>query len=248
MGLAYKAVTSTNRGQKFEDFTREVIFPNDRYKLLKKTHDYAQNKSDYVTDSLEPDFKFECIETKRQFYVEAKFRSWLYDNGKGSKIDFCKISQYKRLHTLNKIDPVFILIGLENEPDYPEYVLLIPMSDITSTELTKNFLDDYDIANNVSISPKKLWSLISNTAKGSVKETKSDKNIKEKVVKTSGYCIRCNDALKFDITHPFCKPCYQEWNKYKNPEYKELYCHKCGQKHSVTFIKPVCYSCYTKGV
>ena len=223
---------SFKKGQKFEDFSREVIFSNDRYKLLKKTHDYKQNSEDFVEDTLEPDFKFECLETKRQFYVEAKFRSWFY---KG-KLEIFSKSQYQRLKEINKKEPVFIIIGIDGEPDNPEYVCLVPMSDIKSPSLTDEFLDDYDIAHNVSISPKKLWNLVNIDTPTKVPKKNTNKN--------NGYCIRCKTELKIDIKHPFCKNCYNEWNKYKNDEYVEKFCHVCGELNKVTFSKPVCYKCY----
>lgn len=227
---------SFKKGQKFEDFTREVIFTSDRYKLLKKTHDYKQNSTDYVQDSLEPDFKFECLETKRQFYVEAKFRSWFY-NG---KLEIFSKSQFERLKEINKTESVFIIIGIDGDADDPEYVCLVPMNDIKSPSLTDEFLEDYDIAHNVSLSPKKLWNLIKiDTLKNS-----KDNKVQSLANKNSGFCIRCKNDLKIDINHPFCKTCYQEWNKYKNVDYVEKFCHVCGRPNKVTFEKPVCYSCY----
>lgn len=230
---------SFKKGQKFEDFTREEIFTSDRYKLLKKTHDYKQNSTDYVQDSLEPDFKFECLETKRPFYVEAKFRSWFY-NG---KLEIFSKSQFERLKEINKSEPVFVIIGIGNEPDDPTYVCLVPMNDIKSPSLTEEFLEDYDIAHNVSLSPKKLWSLIKSDNLTPTKDIKT--KIENKKTNT-GYCIRCKDELKkIDIDHPFCKTCYQEWNKYKNVDYIEKFCHVCGQSsNKISFEKPVCYSCY----
>lgn len=143
---------SFKKGQKFEDFTRAEIFTSDRYKLLKKTHDYKQNSSDYVQDSLEPDFKFECLETKKQFYVESKFRSWFFNN----KLELFGKLQFDRLKKINESEPVFIIIGIDGEADNPEYVCLVPMDDIKSRSLNEEFFDGYDIAHNIALSPKKL--------------------------------------------------------------------------------------------
>ena len=66
----------------------------------------------------------------------------------------------------------------------------------------------------------------------------------------SGYCIRCGQGLKnFDLQKPYCDKCYASWVKYKNPKYKEKYCHGCGGKTTTipaTFEKPLCKNCFTK--
>lgn len=225
-------------GQKFEDFSREFIFSTNHYKLIKKTHDYKQNSTDYVQDSLEPDFKFECLETKKQFYVEAKYRSWFYQE----KLELFKNSQFKRLKNINKKEIVFVLIGFGQKPNNPTYVCLVPMNEIKSPKLSEEFLEDYNIANNVSISPKKLWALIDKNNFISYKNKPIAKG--KKITDNVGYCIRCKNKLEIDINHPFCKSCYQEWSKYKNPDYIEKYCHICGSQKKVTIDKPICYDCY----
>lgn len=231
---------SFKKGQKFEDFTRKEIFTEDRYKLLKKTHDYKQNHADFVEDTLEPDYKFECLETKKQFYVEAKYRSWFYHD----KLEIFSKAQFERLKEINKTETVFVIIGIAGEADDPEFVCLVPMNDIKSPSLNDEFLDDYDIAHNVSLSPKKLWNLIKTNDTQTSKDIKTN-SVSKKKTNDSGFCIRCKDNLKIDITHPFCKPCYQEWNKYKKTDYAEKFCHICGQSsNKISFDKPVCYSCY----
>jgi hypothetical protein len=119
------------------------------------------------------------------------------------------------------------------------------MNDINSTHLSERFLENYDIAHNVSMPSKKLWSLINDENKNSQKDT-HEKTIKVNTKNESGYCIRCKDELKKDIDHPFCKSCYSEWSKFKNPDYVEKYCHICGNQNKGSFAKPVCYSCFKK--
>ncbi|MDD5127619.1 MAG: phospholipase D family protein [Dehalococcoidales bacterium] len=59
-----------------------------------------------------------------------------------------------------------------------------------------------------------------------------------------GFCIRCNAKIPFDMDKPLCDECYKKWDKFKDPTYKEKYCHGCGQHESTSKEKPVCYSCY----
>ena len=232
---------SFKKGQKFEDFTRNVIFPSQRYKLLKKTHDFKQNSNDYVYESMEPDYKFECLETGRQFYVEAKYRSALYQG----KIEFCKVGQFNRLYEISKQEPVFILIGLGGDPSNPMYVCLIPMCDIETRILTERFFENYDIAHNVSLPPNKLWSLVNYNTGSHYHEIKRNSTEMTRHL-NNAYCIRCKDEIRKDCGHPFCKTCYIEWNKFKNADYIEKYCHICGTQNKTTFSKPICYSCYLK--
>ena len=62
----------------------------------------------------------------------------------------------------------------------------------------------------------------------------------------SGFCIRCKTNLSVNPTRPYCNPHYASWNRYKNEEYEEKYCHTCGKEHTTTKAKPVCLACYRK--
>lgn len=84
-------------GQKFEDYVRDFIFIDRYYDLLERTHDYNRNSKDYVESSLKPDFKFRDRRNKREFYVEAKFRTGLH---KG-KIVWCNEKQLQRYNAYN---------------------------------------------------------------------------------------------------------------------------------------------------
>jgi hypothetical protein len=44
-----------------------------------------------------------------------------------------------------------------------------------------------------------------------------------------GYCIRTRAEIAFDPKMPFCEAAYIEWSKYKNPDYRERYCHFSGE-------------------
>ena len=64
------------------------------------------------------------------------------------------------------------------------------------------------------------------------------------------YCIRCGKGLKtFDLQKPYCDKCYASWARYKNPKYKEKFCHACGceeKDYPTSFEKPCCKHCFTK--
>ena len=62
----------------------------------------------------------------------------------------------------------------------------------------------------------------------------------------NGFCIRCKEVLPADPGKPYCKGCYRIWNRYKNEEYKEKYCHMCGSKYQTALLKPMCRTCRKK--
>ena len=62
----------------------------------------------------------------------------------------------------------------------------------------------------------------------------------------SGFCIRCKTTVPSNPIQPYCKSCFGSWNRFKNPDYEEKYCHACGNDMATTKNKPVCLSCYRK--
>ena len=242
----YNTPESFKKGEKFEAFARDEIFPQAKYKLLKQTHNYSQNSKDYVEESLEPDFLFECKETGMKFYVEAKFRSETHDG----KVQFSYKAQFERYKEIGKTAAVFVIIGMGENPLKPEHICLIPLKDIGSIFLTEAFLEKYTIANNRAVAISKIEALLGSveTVKTKITNPTPAKitTVEKKKIKVNNaaYCIRCKSILPFNPERPLCKACYAEWAEYENEDYEEDYCHFCGREKDVTFAKPVCYSCY----
>lgn len=46
---------------------------------------------------------------------------------------------------------------------------------------------------------------------------------------TYGYCIRTGEKIEFNIQKPYSDKAYKSWAQYKNPNYKEKFCHKTGK-------------------
>ena len=65
-------------------------------------------------------------------------------------------------------------------------------------------------------------------------------------IPTSAFCIRDKVAIPTDPQKPYCDRCFRSWNRFKNPEYAEEYCHLCGNENDSTMEKPACRSCYRK--
>lgn len=138
--------TSFVKGDEFEDFIRKNLFPVDHYDLVHKTHDFASNRSDYVETSKEPDFKFRSRKSGKEFFIEAKYRSGFY---KGA-VEWCKPYQLKRYKAIDKETPVYVAIGVGNNPSSPEQVFLIPMRNIKYARLFESFLRQFQVQADVS--------------------------------------------------------------------------------------------------
>ncbi len=64
---------------------------------------------------------------------------------------------------------------------------------------------------------------------------------------STGYCIRCGAAMpKTNENKPFCTKDWRSWNRFKNDDYTEKFCHFCGQAFETSRGKPLCRDCYRK--
>ena len=107
------------------------------------------------------------------------------------------------------------------------------------------------------VSNAKKDSLIGSLARDFVREAKSvvESQTKDTLKRTKtttrtkreGHCIRCNKSIPYDLKSPYCPSCYRVWSKFKDSNYEEEYCHKCGKPNEPTTMKrPLCDSCYRK--
>ncbi len=147
---------SFKRGQQFEDYVEKYLFPPNYYDLTEKTHNYQTNSKHYVEASLNPDFKFRDRLTKKEFYIEAKFRTNFYKD----KLVWCNEKQLARYKYINQNTPVFLLLGDGGKPNWPEYISLIPISKAKYTGLFASFVDQFEIEHEKQVTSKVLWSRI----------------------------------------------------------------------------------------
>ena len=142
------------KGEKFENYIRNYLFPKGKFKMLHRTPSYAINKNDYSSeDSEKPDFKFRA-KTGKEFFVEAKYRSRYYED----KVEWCKPFQLKRYKEIDEELPVYITLGVEGEAGSPDQVFLIPVKNIPSsyTKLFRSFLRNYAVPKDKPIDYKLL--------------------------------------------------------------------------------------------
>ena len=144
---------SFKMGQKFEEYVEEYLFPGNYYDCLEKTHSYQTNSKNYVEASLNLDFKFRDRYTKKEFYVEAKFRTSVYKN----KIVWCNEKQLARYQAVNRQTPVFLMLGDGGKPNWPEYLSLVPLSKAKYTGLFPSYVDQFEIEPEKPVTSKILW-------------------------------------------------------------------------------------------
>jgi len=67
------------------------------------------------------------------------------------------------------------------------------------------------------------------------------KETKESSEKSTGYCIRTGVEIPFDVKKPLSVAAYKSWNKHKDKEWKEKYCHYSGESSygETSFAKPI---------
>jgi hypothetical protein len=135
------------KGDEFEAYIRTHLFVKDRYTLLQKTHDYSTNKSDFVENSNEPDYKFRSIKTGNEFFVEAKYRSAYYENA----IEWCKPFQLKRYKEIDMKTPVYLTLGVGGNSNSPAHIFLLAIKDAKYTRLFSSFLKGYEVNKNSPI-------------------------------------------------------------------------------------------------
>ncbi|MEZ4853258.1 hypothetical protein [Flavobacterium sp.] len=135
---------SFEKGELFEKYVEEVLFPDSEYDLIHRTNNYKQNKDRISLDTLKPDFKFKCKRTNIEFYVEAKYRSnfnW------EDMLDIMRYNQYERFLKIEKDEKIeiFIAIGYQGEPNNPKNISFIPLKKLKHFTLYHSFLLKFDI-------------------------------------------------------------------------------------------------------
>ena len=64
---------------------------------------------------------------------------------------------------------------------------------------------------------------------------------------STGSCIRCGDSMpEANENRPFCAKDWRSWNRFKNDDYLEKFCHFCGTTSETAKSRPLCIDCYRK--
>ena len=81
-----------------------------------------------------------------------------------------------------------------------------------------------------------------------VAEVKTPKTRESKPKIAPGYCIRTGEEVPFNLKKPFTDKAFKSWNRFKNAEFKEKYCHFSGEESSgqTTYSRPILKKNWTK--
>jgi len=126
------------KGEEFQDFVRSQLFTRDDFALLERAPNYTKN--DFNESSKKPDFKFRSRKSGKEFFVEAKYRSVLYNGSFKFNYD-----QLRRYRAINRETPVYYVIGIGQQPQSPGQVFLIPVENIRYLKLYRSVLNKYPI-------------------------------------------------------------------------------------------------------
>jgi len=129
------------KGEAFQNYVCHKLFPDSSYELLHRTHGYTVNKERYVGDSRYPDFQFRVKNNKKEFFVEAKYRSTFNQD----RVEWCSFNQLRRYQVIDKKTPVIVILGVGEKPSAPSQIFMVAMKDIKYTMLYKSFLKKYEL-------------------------------------------------------------------------------------------------------
>lgn len=108
------------------------------------TQKIGESEGHFATSSLRPDFTFKHRFDVVHPYinVEAKYRSAFMREG---KVEVCKLYQLERYREFDKHGDTYIMLGFEGVPADPEFLFLIPVSEMKYPALYPNVLAKYQI-------------------------------------------------------------------------------------------------------
>ncbi|OAV71750.1 putative HKD family nuclease [Bacteroidales bacterium Barb4] len=187
------------------DKVRELLENKERGKIVKVI--ILCGKEKLKTEELEFLQNLKCVNL--YFYKDLHAKCYL--NEKKMIISSMNLYEYSQKNNIE--------MGILIEKDIDEQIYDDAWDDIESM-LYHRATDYEDIgvskgANKVKTEPSKP-----SAAKSDTKKSKD---------KPTGYCIRTGVAIPFDIEKPLSYDAYKQWNKYKDPDRPEKYCHFSGE-------------------
>jgi phosphatidylserine/phosphatidylglycerophosphate/cardiolipin synthase-like enzyme len=142
------------------------------------------------------------------------------------RASFCKDLHAKCY--LNENEAIITSMNLYEFSQVNNNEMGIFVDKVSDPDLYKEIYDEayrlIRISDEIIISVEKAPSKEKNTEKHDSKN-----QIEKNLAIGTGYCIRTGVKIPFDAKNPLCKEALKSWNKYKDPTYKEKYCHFTGE-------------------
>ncbi len=110
------------------------------------------------------------------------------------------------------------------------------------------FTNDGELLSSYKAYANRLAQVAMPTSMAPAKSTAKNAPSQKKKKDDSGYCIRTGEKIAFNIKMPFNKKSYSSWNRFKNPEFAEQFCHFSGEKSNgeTSFSRPILRKNWTK--
>ena len=115
------------------------------------------------------------------------------------------------------------------------------------TSLYLNFSKD------INLSAPAEAPIYSDPAPSSVPRSQSSSSRKRKTATptlerpSATHCIRCGASTpEANENKPYCAKDWRSWDRYKNDDYSEKFCHFCGTQSETSKSRPLCINCYRK--
>jgi hypothetical protein len=144
---------SFRKGEDFEKYTRNILFHPDHYTMIEKPHSYQDLVGDLPESILKPDYSFRDKITNTEFFVESKFRTYLFFD----QLRWTYAKQLARYHEYNKLMPVFILLGLGNVAADPQRLFLLPLKNAKYKGLYLSEAKKFEIPRSEHVPSELLW-------------------------------------------------------------------------------------------
>ena len=133
--------TDVDKGDMFEQHVVD-LFNKSHFNVVEWTTDMMRKHNRYVESDSNPDLTMRHKTTDMVFSVECKFRSNLY-KGALSWSNWKQLRRYKLYSSDNEI-PLFVVIGLGGNPQYPDRMFCIPIDEIQYSALYPKVFEKYE--------------------------------------------------------------------------------------------------------
>ena len=135
---------SYQKGEEFEKYVVDIFAKREKhFEHVGWSSDKMSSTGNRAADATHPDLKYllNTASGKYHFAVECKYRDGLF-GGKIKIAEPYQLKNYKDYERRTK-QATFIVLGTGGKPTNPENIFIIPVRDLTTTQLSEEQLKDY---------------------------------------------------------------------------------------------------------